>query len=143
MVADAGEAFPELSAQRLLLVQHLIASHQGRYEWQSPREPRTLEALLLHYADDLDAKLHQAAALVAAVDIGWTAYDRNFGRDFLSHPIAEASRAGGLAAPPSSLGSMPLPTGKASADTPANRAARRAELDNLDLFTDAPREPRS
>ena len=74
-----------LPAERLRLLEHLVASHQGRYEWQSPREPRTLEALVLHYVDDLDAKMHQAAALVRSVPEGWTAYARSFGRDFFRH----------------------------------------------------------
>lgn len=102
MVAGAAAHVPDLSPQRLLLLQHLIASHQGRYEWQSPREPRTLEALILHYADDLDAKLNQAGALLAAVEHGWSAYDRNFARDFLRHLPAQAppvdDPAGGSAA---------------------------------------------
>jgi 3'-5' exoribonuclease len=85
IVADAARGVPGLAESRLLLLQHLIASHQGRYEWQSPREPRTLEAIVLHYVDDLDAKLHQAGALVGAITAGWTAYDRSFGRDFLRH----------------------------------------------------------
>ncbi|HSJ07393.1 MAG TPA: HD domain-containing protein, partial [Longimicrobiales bacterium] len=75
MVADAAAHVSDLPPQRLLLLQHLIASHQGRHEWQSPREPRTLEALILHYADDLDAKLNQAGSLLDAVHAGWTAYD--------------------------------------------------------------------
>ncbi|HUF50508.1 MAG TPA: HD domain-containing protein [Longimicrobiales bacterium] len=105
MVEAAARGVPELPEARLLLLQHLIASHQGRFEWQSPREPRTLEALLLHYADDLDAKLNQAAALVGAVDAGWSAYDRNFGRDFFRHrqgsdsPRAEAPRRAQAAKP--------------------------------------------
>jgi hypothetical protein len=82
---------PDLPPQRLLLLQHLIASHQGRYEWQSPREPRTLEALLLHYADDLDAKMNQAGNLVSGVLAGWTAYDRSLGRDFLRHRQDQAA----------------------------------------------------
>ncbi len=85
MVADEAAGVPGLPPERLLLLQHLIASHQGRYEWQSPREPRLLEGLLLHYADDLDAKMNQAGALVAGVDSGWTGYDRSLGRDFLRH----------------------------------------------------------
>lgn len=85
MVSDAAAAVPALHPSRLLLLQHLIASHQGRYEWQSPREPRTLEAIVLHYADDLDAKLNQAGSLLDAVNAGWTAYDRSFARDFLKH----------------------------------------------------------
>jgi 3'-5' exoribonuclease len=92
MVADAARRVPGLTASRLLLLQHLIASHQGRYEWQSPKEPRTLEGLILHYADDLDAKLNQAGSLMGAIEHGWTAYDRSLGRDFLKHqnPAATA-----------------------------------------------------
>jgi 3'-5' exoribonuclease len=92
MVADAAAGVSELGSARLLLLQHLLASHQGRYEWHSPREPRTLEALILHYADDLDAKLNQAATLIDAVPAGWSAYDRSLGRDFLRH-IADPADA--------------------------------------------------
>jgi 3'-5' exoribonuclease len=90
MVTDAAASVAELHPARLLLLQHLIASHQGRYEWQSPREPRTLEAMILHYADDLDAKVNQAGSLIAAVSTGWTAYDRSLGRDFLRHLADDA-----------------------------------------------------
>ncbi|CAN5865985.1 hypothetical protein BH23GEM9_BH23GEM9_10560 [soil metagenome] len=102
IVADAARAVPELPDTRLLLLQHLIASHQGRYEWQSPREPRTLEAMVLHYVDDLDAKLSQAGALINAVAAGWTAYDRGFARDFLRHRHDSATqpRQPAVAAPP-------------------------------------------
>jgi 3'-5' exoribonuclease len=84
MVHEAGRKLgvPET---RLRLVEHLIAAHQGRYEWHSPAEPRTLEALILHYADDTDAKVQQAIDLVRASDPGWTDYSRAFGRDFFRH----------------------------------------------------------
>ena len=85
IVRDAAQKVPELSEERLLLLLHLIASHQGKYEWQSPREPRVLEALLLHHLDDLDAKMKQAETLLSGVDTGWSAYDRSFARDFLRH----------------------------------------------------------
>lgn len=84
MVSRAAATVP-VSAERMLLLQHLIASHQGRYEWQSPREPRILEGLLLHYADDMDAKVHQAQSRLADVTEGWTAWDRSLGRDFFRH----------------------------------------------------------
>jgi 3'-5' exoribonuclease len=84
MVHDAGRRL-EVPESRLRLVEHLIAAHQGRYEWQSPREPHTLEALILHYADDTDAKVQQAIDLVRSSDHGWTDYSRSFGREFLKH----------------------------------------------------------
>jgi 3'-5' exoribonuclease len=109
---------PQLAEGRLLLLQHLIASHQGRYEWQSPREPRTLEALVLHYADDLDAKINQAGALLDAVNSGWTAYDRSFARDFLKHRLPEAEPAWRAMMAPDEP-----PTPQASAAAPPAMAA--------------------
>ncbi len=95
MVQDAAVAVPELSRSRLMLLEHLIAAHQGRYEWQSPREPSTLEALLLHYADDMDAKFNQASRGLPDSEIGWGDYDRSFGRSFLRHiprPVDDETR---------------------------------------------------
>ncbi|MBW3595665.1 MAG: HD domain-containing protein [Planctomycetes bacterium] len=52
--AAAGRSIdPEL----LLRLEHIIVSHQRLPEWGSPKPPMTPEALLVHYADDLDAKL--------------------------------------------------------------------------------------
>ncbi len=81
------EAEPILRPDKLLHLQHLIASHQGRLEWASPKEPQTLEALILHAADELDAKLNPAIALLSGVDGGgWSAYDRNMGRSLFQPP---------------------------------------------------------
>ncbi len=95
IVRDAARKIEDLDEERLLLVLHLIASHQGRYEWQSPRVPHTLEAIILHFADDLDAKVNQAAALIDSVEEGWTAYDSNFGREFFRHRGTVAAREQG------------------------------------------------
>lgn len=87
MVAAQARDVPELSEDRLLLLQHLIASHQGKPEWDSPKIPQLLEAMLLHYADDLDAKLNQAARLLGGVPAGeWSSYDRGMGRSFFRPP---------------------------------------------------------
>ena len=49
--------FPGELRQKLL---HLIISHHGEYEWGSPKLPMTLEAICLHYLDNLDAKMQAA-----------------------------------------------------------------------------------
>jgi 3'-5' exoribonuclease len=46
--------FPEKTAQ---LLRHLIISHHGVREYGSPEPPKTLEAVILHYLDDLDSKI--------------------------------------------------------------------------------------
>lgn len=91
IIAREAAAVPQLPEERLLLLQHLVASHQGRHEWASPTEPQTLEALILHYADDLDAKMNPAAALLAGVAPGeWTARDRHLGRSLYRPPSSPA-----------------------------------------------------
>ena len=51
----AVKNFPEDDKLRL---EHLILSYQGRKEWQSPVEPQTLEAILLHSINFLDSKIN-------------------------------------------------------------------------------------
>jgi len=45
--------FPEKLSLKL---KHLVLSHQGQLEMASPVVPQTLEAIILHYADEMDAK---------------------------------------------------------------------------------------
>ena len=49
----AGRSIPKL----LLRLEHVIVSHQRLPEWGAPKPPMTPEALIVHYADDLDAKM--------------------------------------------------------------------------------------
>ncbi len=42
--------------ETLLRLEHVIIAHQRLPEWGSPKPPMTPEALIVHYADDLDAK---------------------------------------------------------------------------------------
>lgn len=53
---------PEL----LLRLEHIIVAHQSLPEWGSPIPPSTPEALLVHYADDIDAKFHIMAVALQA-----------------------------------------------------------------------------
>jgi 3'-5' exoribonuclease len=45
--------FPQHLALKL---KHLVLSHQGQLDMASPVVPKTIEAIILHYADELDAK---------------------------------------------------------------------------------------
>jgi hypothetical protein len=54
-----------------------------------------LEALVLHYADDLDAKMNAAGQLLANVQAGeWSDYDRSFARSFFKPTAVEEGRRG-------------------------------------------------
>ena len=52
----SGEPFPPETALRL---KHIILSHHGTYEFGSSRLPMTPEAVIVHYLDNLDAKVHE------------------------------------------------------------------------------------
>lgn len=56
--AKTIDGFPE---ELLLLLEHAILSHHGKREFGAPILPQTIEALLVSYIDDLDAKMNVAA----------------------------------------------------------------------------------
>jgi len=79
---DAIEGFPP---NLKTIVQHILISHHGQYDFGSPKLPMIREALVFHYLDDLDSKLAAARAALA-VDSGepeWSAYSGALGRKFL------------------------------------------------------------
>src|SRR5262249_52983506 len=47
---------PDSESVRLHLI-HLVAAHHGEKQFGSPVEPKTPEAIALHFIDNLDAKL--------------------------------------------------------------------------------------
>lgn len=79
---SSGEAFPsELRWQ----LEHLILSHHGQLEFGSPKVPLTLEAIMLHHLDNLDAKIAAATSVIesdVAADGNWTNYNPAMGRKF-------------------------------------------------------------
>jgi len=59
------------------LVLHLILSHQGKLEHGSPVLPATLEAMILYYADEMDAKANGLRHILMqdkAPDQHWSRY---------------------------------------------------------------------
>lgn len=57
IVREAAVKLEEpLDGETLLRLEHVIVSHQRLPEWGSPKPPMTPEALIVHFADDCDAK---------------------------------------------------------------------------------------
>jgi hypothetical protein len=61
-------AIPNFPAAKRLLVEHLVLSHHGEYEYGSPKLPMTAEAVLLHYMDNLDAKMQTVRSELARAE---------------------------------------------------------------------------
>ena len=81
-LARAKELGPDL----IMHFKHIILSHHGELEFGSPKRPKTKEAFVLHYADNLDAKLgtlDRALGDKQEVDDEegfWSDYQRSLGR---------------------------------------------------------------
>lgn len=81
MIDRKCEALGDFPPKWKLLVEHLILSHHGKYEFGSPKLPMFPEALMLHYLDDLDSKLEAMRAAVAEKSGDtWTAYNPSLER---------------------------------------------------------------
>lgn len=87
MVASAIRSLSRpLPADLALRLSHAVLAHHGSPEWGAPRPPATLEALLLHHADHLDA---QASAFLGAVsgaavlEQTWSDASNGFGRPLM------------------------------------------------------------
>jgi 3'-5' exoribonuclease len=61
LIRRAATTVPDLNPELLKLLEHVVLSHLALPEWGSPRLPAIPEVLILHHADDLDAKLEMFA----------------------------------------------------------------------------------
>jgi 3'-5' exoribonuclease len=84
MINKKIEAIADFPVQLALELRHIILSHHGEFEFGSPKRPKTKEALIIHFMDDMDAKLNAFQIFVAAdannADSEWTGYNRFFER---------------------------------------------------------------
>ncbi|PIC85309.1 3'-5' exoribonuclease YhaM [Sporosarcina sp. P20a] len=60
MVNEISKAAEELEieGEEVMLLQHMVLSHHGKEEWGSPKRPMLKEAEILHYIDNIDAKMN-------------------------------------------------------------------------------------
>ncbi len=73
----------DLPRELALHFKHIVISHHGQYEFGSPKLPVTAEAMVLHHADNLDAKLNIFAATHRDMDKAgqtWSPYQRYLDR---------------------------------------------------------------
>jgi 3'-5' exoribonuclease len=85
-VSRACDEIPGFPPGRKMLLTHMILSHHGELEYGSPRRPKTLEAILLHFAENMDAKANAFTEAMEDLRNGarWTEYNRMFERYLFS-----------------------------------------------------------
>jgi len=81
LVASYIARIPGFPEELALRVSHVLLSHQGEHEYGSPEQPKTLEALLVHLADNLDARTAMYLESVQNVsEGGWSHHQNPLGR---------------------------------------------------------------
>jgi 3'-5' exoribonuclease len=76
---------PDFPDRYKVLLEHLIISHHGKYEFGSPKMPMFPEALMLHSLDDLDSKIESMRAqFQREPEAEWTTYNPSLERPLLN-----------------------------------------------------------
>jgi 3'-5' exoribonuclease len=142
---EAAEKLGEPIPQELIdVIQHIILSHHGTYEFGSPRTPSTPEAIAVHTLENMDAKLMMSLGATrwdsgASAEGNWTEYMKAFGGKLYRPDVAPADD-GGADAPPaqppreaaaqSQFQAAPATAAPAPTSTPTNGAKPKPVLSN-------------
>jgi 3'-5' exoribonuclease len=84
MIDEKVATLPGFPEETALLLKHMVVSHHGQRAYGSPEPPKTIEAVLLHFIDEIDSKVNGIRDFAALESDGepWTAYHRLWERHF-------------------------------------------------------------
>lgn len=82
--AEPGRLPGKFPIEKRLLAKHVVLAHHGELEYGSPKRPKCLEALIVHYVDDLDSKINAIGKFIEAdPSVGeFTQMNKLYGRFF-------------------------------------------------------------
>ena len=68
MLARFVDRIPDFPKELEMILTHILASHHGNLEYGSPVVPKVPEAILIHFVDEMDAKLGAALEAIENVE---------------------------------------------------------------------------
>lgn len=83
MIDKKIEGIPDFPKETALLLKHMLLSHHGYLDFGSPKRPKTVEATILYYLDDMDSKVQSMQALIEKekeTPSNWTSYHKLYER---------------------------------------------------------------
>jgi 3'-5' exoribonuclease len=88
LVNEKIQSITDFPKEQAAVIKHMIISHHGAREFGSPEPPKTIEAVLLNYIDEIDSRVNGIREFMAAddPDSAWTSYHRLLGRHFYKGP---------------------------------------------------------
>ena len=150
MLHEKIQRVPGFPEELRVLLEHMIISHHGQYEFGSPKLPMFPEALMLHYLDDLDSKMESMRAQFereSDLDTPWTTYNPSLARPLLNtRKFLEKGLAGSRTVDVPKPAAAPVaaaPSSSSESPEPANGMAEHSEREpataaNGDSAHDAP-----
>jgi len=83
LVSREADKIPDFPPRLRSLIQHSILAHHGEYEYGSPKQPKTIEAFILHCADNMDAKIEMFEEALAEENLKgkWSGYVKSLSRN--------------------------------------------------------------
>ena len=83
-IGEVRKSGADFTEEKALLLKHMILSHHGEPEYGAVKVPMTLEAIALHYIDNIDSKIASALdVMLQDVNEGnWTTFQPNVGRKY-------------------------------------------------------------
>ncbi len=84
MLDEKLRQIPDIPRDQANHLKHMIVSHHGEPAFGALEPPKTVEAVVLHYIDDLDSKINAVREFMAKEDPdqAWTSFHRILGRHF-------------------------------------------------------------
>lgn len=85
MIQEKIAGIAGFPADTAVLLKHMMLSHHGQYEYGSPKRPKTLEATILNYLDDMDAKINGIRTHIGREPESlsrWSSYHKLYDRYF-------------------------------------------------------------
>jgi 3'-5' exoribonuclease len=84
MIDDKIKGIKEFPETLALILRHMVVSHHGTRDFGSPEPPKTVEAVLLNYIDEMDSKVSGIREFIKSGEGGgnWTSYHKILERHF-------------------------------------------------------------